>query len=476
MLNQNQVQAQKLQHKILPHHIALLNLLHLDSMALEQRIEDEISENPALEELSQQEESGKDKFSKETVQDFQNWEEYGYDDIPDYKTEYENYLPADKMPDRQLAEVVDFRTDLKKQYRFNETDEEKYPLADFLIDSLNEQGFLVQDLEAIAEELSFKNNTWMKAEDLEHILLSIQELDPMGVGSRNMKEYFLLQLKKKDTTRPDIQTGIRLLETHFSDLRSGNVEKIRRDMKIGEDEMKQTLHLLASLKTRPVTGMAGTLQVNDTVLPDFVITMEGDELLVSLFRQRSSGLHVSQSWVESVQNLEHNKNTDRATKQYLRSKLSSAQWFIKAIQEREANMLKVMKAIVHFQREYFRFGDLMQLKPMVLKNIADMVGLDISTVSRITCNKYADTHFGIILLKDLFTEGLVNKEGEVVSNKVIQTIVEEVVSKEDKKKPYTDQQLADILSRKGYCIARRTIAKYRDQLNIPVAQMRALWF
>ncbi len=472
----NQVQSQKLQHKILPHHIALLNLLHLDSIALEQRIEDEINENPALEEISLSEENGKDKFSKETIQDFQNWEEYCYDDIPDYKTEYENYLPADKMPDRQLAEVVDFRMELKKQYRFNEADEAKYPLADFLIDSLNEHGFLSQDLEAIAEEISFKNNTWINTEALEQILVSLQELDPIGVGSRNMKEYFLIQLRKKDKSDPDIRLAMSLLENHFADLRSGNVEKIRRDMKISEEEMKRILHLMATLKTRPVTGAEAPMQVNETVLPDFVVTLEGDELQVSLFRQRSSALHVSQSWVESVQSLEQDKNADRATRQYMRSKLSSAQWFIKAIQEREANMLKVMRAIVEFQRDYFRFGDLMQLKPMVLKNIADMVGLDISTVSRITCNKYADTHFGMILLKDLFTEGLINKEGAVISNKVIQTIVEEVVSKEDKKKPYTDQQLADILSRKGYCIARRTIAKYRDQLNIPVAQMRAIWY
>jgi RNA polymerase sigma-54 factor len=445
-------------------------------MALEQRIEDEINENPALEEMNLAEENGKDKFSKETVQDFQNWEEYGYDDIPDYKTEYENYLPADKMPDRQLAEVVDFRTDLKKQYRFIEVDEEKYLLADFIIDSLNEHGFLVQDLEGIAEEISFKNNTWMKVEELEQILFSIQELEPLGTGSRNMKEYFLIQLRKKDESQPDIKLAIGLLEDHFADLRSGNVEKIRRDMKLSEDQIKGILHLMATLKTRPVSGSSNAMQVNDTVLPDFVITVEGDELQVSLFRQRSSALHVSQAWVESVESLEQDKTTDRATKQYMRSKLSSAQWFIKAIQEREGNMLKVMKAIVHFQYDYFRFGDVMQLKPMVLKNIADMVGLDISTVSRITCNKYADTHFGMILPKDLFTEGLVNKEGAVISNKVIQTIVEEVVSKEDKKKPYTDQQLADILSLRGYCIARRTIAKYRDQLNIPVAQMRAMWF
>ncbi|HLA57913.1 MAG TPA: RNA polymerase factor sigma-54 [Puia sp.] len=471
----NQLQSQKLQHKILPHHIALLNLLHLDSLSLEQRIEDEINENPALEESSNADDALNDKFNKETVQDFQNWEEYGYDDIPDYKTEYENYLPADKMPDRQIAETLDFREELKKQYRFVELDEKKYKLADFIIDSLNETGFLTHDLETIAEEISFKQNIWIHGEELEPLLKNIQELDPLGCGSRDLGEFFLIQLNKLNNSRPVYVTAIELVRDHFPDLHACNIEKIRRDMKMRDGEVKEVLQILASLKTRPFTGSTNAIQVNNTVFPDFIITVEADEVFVTLARQRSASLHVNQTWAETVHQMDNDKTTDRGTRQYMRSKLASAQWFIKAIRERESNMLKVIKAIVQFQSEYFKYGDTMQLQPMVLKNIAEIVGLDISTVSRITCNKYADTPFGMILLKDLFTEGLTNKEGTIISNKVIQTIVEEVVEKEDKKKPYTDQQLADILSGKGYIVARRTIAKYRDQLNIPVAQMRALF-
>ncbi len=471
----NQLQSQKLQHKILPHHIALLNLLHLDSLSLEQRIEDEINENPALEESSNPDDALNDKFNKETVQDFQNWEEYGYDDIPDYKTEYENYLPSDKMPDRQIAETVDFREELKKQYRFVELDEKKYKLADFIIDSLNESGFLTHDLDTIAEEISFKQNIWIHGEELEPLLKNIQELDPLGCGSRDLGEFFLIQLNKLNNRRPVYATAIELVRDHFPDLHACNIEKIRRDMKMRDGEVKEVLQILASLKTRPFTGSTNTIQVNNTVFPDFIITVEADEVFVTLARQRSASLHVNQTWAETVHQMDNDKTTDRGTRQYMRSKLASAQWFIKAIRERESNMLKVIKAIVQFQSEYFKYGDTMQLQPMVLKNIAEIVGLDISTVSRITCNKYADTPFGMILLKDLFTEGLTNKEGTIISNKVIQTIVEEVVEKEDKKKPYTDQQLADILSGKGYIVARRTIAKYRDQLNIPVAQMRALF-
>jgi RNA polymerase sigma-54 factor len=471
----NQLQSQKLQHKILPHHIALLNLLHLDSLALEQRIEDEINENPALEESSKNEDLLNDKFSKETVQDFQNWEEYGYDDIPDYKTEYENYLPSDKMPDRQIAESVDYRIELKKQYRYSELDETKYALADFIIDSLDEYGFLAQDLEAIAEEISFKQHVWINAADLEKILQDIGELDPLGCGSRNLGDFFRIQLSKMDHSRSLVSKASELVTHHFQDLHACNIEKIRREMKMKEEEVKQVLQLLASLKTRPVSTTAGSIPVNNTVFPDFIITMEADKIIISLARQRSATLHVNQTWAETVQNIDNDKTTDKGTRQYMRSKLASAQWFIKAIRERETNMLKVINAIVDFQSEYFKFGDTMQLRPMVLKNIAEIVGLDISTVSRITCNKYADTPFGMILLKNLFTEGLSNKEGVITSNKVIQTIVEEVVEKEDKKRPYTDQQLADILSGRGYIVARRTIAKYRDQLNIPVAQMRSLF-
>jgi RNA polymerase sigma-54 factor len=472
----NQLQSQKLQHKILPHHIALLNLLHLDSLSLEQRIEDEINENPALEESTNPDDSLNDKFNKETVQDFQNWEEYGYDDIPDYKTEYENYLPQDKMPDRQIAEVPDFRQEIKKQYRFTDLDESRYKLADFIIDSLDESGFLTSDLESIAEEISFKQNIWVQAGELEPILKIIQDLDPLGCGSRNTGEFFLIQLNKMNCNSSSYLSAIELVRDHFTDLHACNIEKIRRDMKMRNGEVKEVLQLLASLKSRPISGTVNSTHVNNTVFPDFIVTVEGDEVIASLAKQRSATLHVNQVWAETVQQMDNDKSSDRGTRLYLRNKLASAQWFIKAIRERESNMLKVIRAIVHFQNGYFKFGDTMQLKPMVLKNIAEIVGLDISTVSRITCNKYADTPFGMILLKDLFTEGLSNKEGTVTSNKVIQRIVEELVQKEDKKKPYTDQQLADILSEKGYEVARRTIAKYRDQLNIPVAQMRALFF
>jgi RNA polymerase sigma-54 factor len=470
-----QLQTQKQQHTILPQQIELLNLFHLNTLQLEQRIQDELSENPVLEEISSGDDALGEKFSKDTVQDFQNWEEYGYDDIPDYKTEYKNYLSTETVPEKPMAEILDFRVELKRQCRYLNIPEEKQYLFDFLIDSLNESGFLEQDIDELASEISFKRQVWIETPELDEAIALIRDLEPIGAGCRTVQEYMLLQLKKMNTRQPDVRTAIRLLEDHFQDLRSCNLEKLKRQLGLEDDEIKIVLGLLAHLRTRPFSPETNALQANASILPDFLILDEGDTLDVALYRQRSSNLHISQSWVEMVQNTTQNGSMDKSAKQYLRSKLSSAQWFINAIQQRESNMLKIMRSIVEMQYEYFKYGDILLLQPMKLKDIADKVKVDISTVSRLTCNKYVETPFGTILLKDLFTEGIMNKEGNNISNKVIQSIISELIQAEDKKGPYTDRQLVSILATRGYTIARRTVAKYRELLNIPVAQIRGLW-
>jgi len=234
------------------------------------------------------------------------------------------------------------------------------------------------------------------------------------------------------------------------------------------------LKLIASLKMKPITILSGNL-ANLNIIPDFIISNEDDNMEVTLHRQRSSNLHINKSWIDRVNSTEQNMQIDKAARQYVRNKMNSAQWFISAIQQRESTMLNVMKAIVKLQYHYFLDGDIKLIKPMILKNVADIVGVDISTVSRITSNKYVATPFGTLLLKTLFTEGISNSEGQVISNRVIQTTIEEVIETEDKKRPFTDQQLVTILSNKGFSIARRTVAKYREILQIPVAQMRTLW-
>lgn len=473
MLHQNLTQKQQL--KILPQQIQLLNLFHLNTLELEHRIQQELEENPLLDETPADEDLEVDKYNKEEAEDFKDWEEYGYDDVPDYKTEYENYFNNEKIPERPMPEFTDYRETLKQQFQYLQEDEKTNKIAFYLIDSLDDSGILDQDLANIAEDLSFKFNVWMEEDELLEVLKKIQDLDPAGVGARSIRECLLIQLNRMNTKRPDVKMAIRLLENHFNDLGSRNMDKIMHSLHIEEDELKVILQLIASLKIKPVTENSGSLQVNQQIMPDFILVCEDDIMDVQLYRQRSASLHINQSWLEKIKNTEESKQTDKSTKQYLRNKLNAAQWFVSAIKQRESTMLKVVKAIVKLQFEYFLEGDIKLIKPMILKNVAEMVGVDISTVSRITCNKYIATPFGTLLLKDLFTEGIINQKGEVISNKVIQTAIEEVILSEDKTKPFTDQQLVSILSQKGFSIARRTVAKYRELLQIPVAQMRALW-
>ena len=472
MINQHLGQKQRL--KILPQQIQLLNFFHLNTLELEQRIQQEIEDNPLLEDQKNEFEATVDKYNKDSVQDYQDWEEYGYDDIPDYKTEYSNYLHNDKLPERPLVGSYDYRKALKEQYKLTSDDEREIELAEFIIDSLNDSGLMEQNLEALAEDISFKQNKWVEASSIEMILEKVQQLEPVGIGARSIKECLLIQLYRLNIKRPDVKMAIRLLEEHFTDLHNRNMDKIKLHLSIDDEELKIVLRLVASLKMRPVCELQEGVNINQNILPDFIVTRTGDTIEVALYRNRSESLSINSSWKEMAEN-NAKVTTDKSAVQYIKNKLQSAQWFIHAVQQRESTMLKIMRAIVQMQYDYFITGDINQLKPMILKNIAEMVGVDISTVSRITCNKYAESPFGLLLLKDLFTEGIANQTGQVISNKVIQSAIEEVIESEDKHNPYTDQQLVKILSQKGFSVARRTVAKYREQLQIPVSHVRGLW-
>ncbi len=470
MINQHLAQKQRL--KILPQQIQLLNFFHLNTLELEQRIQQEIEDNPLLEDQKNEFEPIVDKYSKDAVQDYQDWEEYGYDDIPDYKFEYGGYLHNDKLPERPITNSFDFRLALKEQYKLASEDASEIFLAEFIIDSLNDCGLMEQKMEDLAEDFSFKQNRWVEVEEIEKVLMKIQELEPVGIGARSIKECLLIQLYRMNLKRPDVKMAIKLLEDHFHDLHNRNMDKIKTHLLIDEEELKIVLRLIATLKMRPICEMQEG--VNHNIVPDFIITRNGDLIEVQLYRQRSESLNINSTWKETaMQNAR--VTTDKPAMQYIKNKLQSAQWFIHAVQQRESTMLRIMKAIVELQHDYFMTGDINQLKPMILKNIAEIVGVDISTVSRITCNKYAESPFGLLLLKDLFTEGIANQKGQVISNKVIQSAIEEVIEAEDKQNPYTDQQLVKILSQKGFSVARRTVAKYREQLQIPVSHVRGLW-
>jgi RNA polymerase sigma-54 factor len=472
MMNQGLAQKQRL--KILPQQIQLLNFFHLNTLELEQRIQQELEENPLLEDQKSELDTSIDKFNKDSVQDYQDWEEYGYNDVPDYKTEYNNYIHDEKVPERPITNGFDYRKILKEQYKVACESEKEAEIAEFIIDSFNDHGLLEQDVDALAEDYSFKHNKWIEPELIGDVLKKIQTLEPVGVGARNIRECLLIQLGRMNAKRPDVRMAVRLLESHFTDLHNRNMDKIKHHLKIDDEELKIVLQLISTLKMKPVCEQEDAIVVNKTILPDFIITQNGEELDVQLYRNRSESLSINTSWKQMAEGPK-GVNTDKSAIQYLKNKLQSAQWFVNAVQQREATMLKIMKSIVQLQYQYFLTGDINLLQPMILKNVAEMVGVDISTVSRITCNKYVESPFGLLLLKDLFTEGIANEKGQVISNKVIQSAIEEVIEGEDKHNPYTDQQLVNILSEKGFSVARRTVAKYREQLQIPVSHVRGLW-
>ncbi len=466
----HQVQSLGQNSSVLPQQIQLLKLFHLTSMELQNRIQEELMENPMLDELVSEEDKKDEATKEDSDADYDGPEEFKDDDIPDYAVEHNNYLSETNMPQRPIPELADFRKELKEQLHPIIEDKQQLMLAEYLIDSLNDSGMLEQEISDMADDLSFQKNKLIGVAELECARKRLHELEPAGIGSANIKEFLLLQLQKLDKNNRLAQLAIQLLEKNFNDLSHGNMEKIAASLGLDENELRDVLKMIGSCKLKPLAESTGPIY-GDSITIDFVITQQDEDIEVALFRQRSSTLFINHSLQSQLTN---GKQIDKGTTQYMKSKLTSAQWFISAIQERENTMLSVMKAIVKLQTAYFRDGDIRLLKPMILKNIADAVGVHISTVSRITCNKYADTPFGTVLLKNLFSKGIENKQGEAISNRVIQLAIEEVVNGESKLKPYTDQQLVSVLAMKGFNIARRTVAKYREQRQIPIVQLRAL--
>lgn len=469
MITQQQTQKQQL--KILPQQIQLLNLYFLNSLELEQRIKNELEDNPLLDAKTEKEEEILKKSDE--VQDYQDWDEYGYDDVPDYKAEYQNYFDSDRTPEMPLSSTVHFKDDAKQQLRLLTLDEKEREIAEYIIDVLNDKGILDKPVEEIADDLSFQLHMIVEEEEIKRAVAIVQTLDPVGIGAGSIQECLLIQLRKLNAKQPDVKCALKLIGSHYNDLMHRQFEKIHHSLNVDEEELKVVLNLVGSLKFYPVCESASDYEPKNTIIPDFIITKYGDFIQANLYASKSNSVFVNQSLYEQLS--DQCGRNDKSSAQYIKSKLQSAQWFVNAVKQREDTMLRIIRCMVQFQREYFEEGDIRLLKPMVLRNISDITGLDISTISRITSNKYAETHFGLVYLKDLFSEGIVDKKGEVISNKVIQAAIEEAISYEDKRHPYTDQQLVNILATKGYNIARRTVAKYREQMQIPIAQIRAVW-
>ena len=464
-----QIRTQKQHFNVLPQQIQLLKIFHLNTLELQRRIQEELNDNPLLEEDVDEQDKQQEEAAKDDVQDYQCEDEYAFDDIPNYKLEHNNYLPENQAQ-LPFPELQDFRKTLRQQIFIHLNGPREVIIANFLIDSLSEEGLLDQEMSSFADDISFQNSMVVEPEEVERVRAKLQQIEPCGMGCGSIREFLVFQLQRMEQTHC-VKNAICLLNDHFQDLYHRNMERIASKIHITEAELRDVIQLVGDCKMKPFAELESST-LSPRIVPDFIITEDGDKLSISLFRQRSSTLFINQSLTKM---LDKQEKADKHTVQYLKSKLNSAQWFVDAIKQRESTMMKIMTEIVRFQSDHFKDGDIRLLKPMILKNIAQAVGVDISTVSRITCNKYADTHFGMILLKSLFSEGVENEQGELISNRVIQTAIEEVVESEDKQAPYTDQQLVSILSVKGFDIARRTVSKYREHLQIPIAQRRTAW-
>ncbi len=467
-----QSQSQKQHQKILPQQLQLLGIYHLNILELEQRIKDELDDNPLLEDTAIDEPLPEQKEQNDQPQDFQNWEEYVYDDIPNYAVEHQNYLHDDAV-NMPIKDSPDFRAGLKQQLINLNLNEAEKNIALFLLDCISDNGYIERSIADLADDYSFMFKSFVEEKLIESILIKIQDLEPIGNGCRNIREFLLKQLSLQKQC-PIVKKSMELVTCYYEALQKKNFQKICTSMNIDEEELSIILKHISRLQLSPINIDVENQPLKYSIIPDFILSQEGESLSVNLYKQRANGLHINEALVKDIDESKLKRTNDKSATQYLKSKLLSAQWFIDAIQEREENMLKIVSAIVKIQKNYFLTGDISCLESMVLKDIAEKVGLDISTVSRVTCNKYIDTHFGLVLLKDLFSEGIMNDEGLSVSNKVVQIKLKEIVESEDKKSPHNDIQLAKLLSDQGIKIARRTVAKYRDQLKIPVVSMRRI--
>jgi RNA polymerase sigma-54 factor len=458
----------------------MLNLLQLSTLELEQRIKDELEENPVLEEGKETEETDATgdeaedgDFDDEPAEvapseDYRDWDEFADDDIPDYKTRTNNYSDDDEFYSAPVVQVQTWQEELKEQVRMLDLTDRQELIADFIIDSLDDDGFLKYDAEGLADDVSFTNNLFVDTAEVEELLPLIRSLDPPGIGARDLKECLLIQLERKREAGQDVALTTAVVKRCMPELAARNYEKIMRVMEIDQEQLKDVIHQITALNPKPIMGQSRNA-ANENIFPEYLLHYTDDgKIEVALNNKNFPELRLNKSFAVMAEA----SGRDRATAQFVRSKINSARWFIDALKQRENTMLNTMKAIIKLQWDYFMTGDVRKLRPMILKDVADLIGMDISTVSRVTSNKYAQTPFGIIHLKDLFTEGVKNEAGDEVSNREIQQAIVEIVDVEDKSNPLTDQQIQELLGQKGYHVARRTVAKYREQLDIPVAKMR----
>ena len=476
---------QKLLQKLSPQQIQMIKLLEIPAIQLEQRIKKELEENPVLEEGA--EESG-DKQEEEDIADdtFEdNTEEFSLsdyldeDDTPSYRLSSTNYSKDENMNvEIPFSVGSSFHEHMKSQMGLQSLTGKEEDLARYIMGNIDEDGYLRRKLESIVDDLAFSQNIKATEEELLFILRIVQDFDPPGVGARDLQECLLIQIERKDQDDPVKKRAREILKYHFQEFTKKHYEKINERMNLVDEELKEAIDEILKLNPKP----GGS--INDPhnksfhqIVPDFVLENRDGELNLLLNSKNVPDLRVSSTYAEMLRSFKaqkkdkHSKNEKEAIS-FVKQKLDSAKWFIDAIRQRQATLLITMNAILSYQEEYFIEGDETKLRPMILKDIAEMTGMDISTISRVANSKYIQTHFGIFSLKYFFSEGMQKESGEEVSTREIKTILTECIKNENKKKPLNDEKLAAILKEKGYLIARRTVAKYREHLGISVARLR----
>ncbi|MBT7527957.1 MAG: RNA polymerase factor sigma-54 [Flavobacteriaceae bacterium] len=459
----------KLSQKLSPQQIQLMKLIQLPVLDFEQKLKQEIEENPALEitELINNDEFNDDENID--VEDYIN-----DDEIPDYKLNSYNSSNKDEnsIP---YASGMSFTQLILNQLRTERLNDLEMKIAEFLVGCIDEDGYIRQNLEDIIDDLAFTQNIITEHKTVESILKIIQNLDPPGIGARSLQECLVLQLRRKDSNEISTKLALDIIEDSFDLFSKRHFEKLLSKYQISEEELKIAIKEIEKLNPKP----ANSLSVNSTklieqVIPDFKIEIINDKLLLSLNGRNKPTMNVSREYTEMLKgySLEKKRKSQKEAVQFIKQKLDSAKWFIEAIEQREQTLMLTMKAIMTFQEAYFLSGDEKKIKPMILKNIADKINMDISTISRVANSKYVDTPYGTKLIKEFFSESMINNKGEEISTIEVKKKLENIIEEEDKRKPETDDSLVKLLNKEGYKIARRTVSKYREQLNIPVARLR----
>ncbi|WP_289043327.1 RNA polymerase factor sigma-54 [uncultured Olleya sp.] len=475
----------KLSQKLSPQQIQLMKLIQLPTQAFEQRLKQELEENPALEGGKEEVKDEFDDAFDNSADDFNdnetidagdiNVDDYLSDDeIPDYRTSVNNYSADDDEKSVPYAAGTSFTQHLVNQLNTYRLSEEERSIAEFLVGSVDESGYIRRQLIDIVDDLAFTQSVYTEEDKVANVLKIVHQLDPAGVGARNLQECLSIQLHRKDK-QPDVILAANIIDNAFDQFTKKHYKKLMQKFDITELQLKDAIHEIERLNPKPGGSYAGNNKIVEHVVPDFAIRIVDGELELTLNGRNAPELHVSREYSNMLKGYKESKDKSKSQKDavlFIKQKLDAAKWFIDAIKQRQQTLFVTMSSIMHYQKEYFLTGDERNLKPMILKDIADEIEMDVSTVSRVANSKYVDTPYGTKLIKEFFSESMTNDQGEEVSTREIKKILETVIEEESKKKPLTDEALSKILKEKGYPIARRTVAKYREQLDIPVARLR----